>query len=109
MIISCSALTSLLTRISPMREAGLLGGRDEGVDQALDAGLYFIPNRPDCVNTLASWVFQDPVFIPLAGEVRAFITAAHGDDDVGFLDGFGGEYLRDFCGHVDAQFRSEKH
>ena len=43
-----------------------------------------------------------PVLVALAREDRAGVAAAHGDDDVGGLDGVGGEDLRALGGDVDA-------
>ena len=43
-----------------------------------------------------------PVEVALAGEDRAGVAAAHGDDDVGGLDGVGGEQLGTLGGDVDA-------
>src|SRR6478752_6025371 len=81
----------------------LLGG-GEGGDEALDAALDLIADGADGVDALAGGVFEFPVLVALSREDRAGVAAAHGDDDVGFLDCLGGEDLGDLGGHVDAEF-----
>src|ERR1019366_7882259 len=54
------------------------------------------------VDALACRIGEHPVLGPLAGVERARVAAAHGDDDVGGLDGFGGQDLGLLGGEVDA-------
>src|SRR6476620_1641467 len=85
--------------------AGLLfGGGGEGSDEVLDPGLDLVADGADGGDALAGRVLEFPVLVALAREDRAGVAAAHRDDDVGFLDSLGGEDLRDFGGHVDAEF-----
>src|SRR5690606_27557100 len=56
----------------------------------------------DDIDALSGGIDQDPVLVPLAGEVGTFIAAAHRDDDVGGGDGVVGELLWLFAGDVDA-------
>ena len=58
----------------------------------------------DGVEGLPGGVVEFPVLVAFAGEEGAGVAAAHGDDDVGGLDGFGGEDLRGVGGDVDADF-----
>ena len=52
-----------------------------------------VADRPDRLDVLAGRVVELPVLIALAGVERAGVAAAHGDDDVGVLDGLIGEHL----------------
>ncbi len=48
-------------------------------DQLFDVSPDLVADRPHRIDTLAGWIFQHPVFIPLAGEHRADVAATHGD------------------------------
>lgn len=61
----------------------------EGRDRGLDAGLDLVEDRASGVHALPGGILQDPVLVALAGEVGAFVTAAHDDPDVEFLHGLG--------------------
>src|SRR5680860_606222 len=65
----------------------------EFADELLDAGLDVVADDADGVDALAGRVVELPVLVALAREVGASVAASHGDHDVGFLDGLGGEDL----------------
>ena len=48
--------------------------------------LDVVADGSDGGDVLAGGVVERPVFVALAGEDRAGVAAAHGDDDVGGLD-----------------------
>jgi hypothetical protein len=64
--------------------------------ELLDPVADLITDGPYCVETETSGVGEVPVEVPLAGEDRAGVAAAHGDDDVGGLDLAGGKGLGEF-------------
>src|SRR5699024_10309072 len=70
------------------RCAGLrLGVGDEIGDQRFDATPDVITNSAHRLEVLSCGIIQVPVFVPLSGEDRAGVAAAHGDDDVGGAHG----------------------
>ena len=71
-------------------------------EQAADPALDLVADRAHRLDALARRVLELPVEVALAREDRAGVAAAHGDDDVGGLDGVGREHLRALVGDVDA-------
>src|SRR6478735_4349188 len=67
--------------------------QQEFADEALDAAADVVANSADRVDAFPCWVFEFPILVTLSGEDRAGIAAAHGDDHVGGMHGFGGEHL----------------
>ena len=61
-----------------------------------------VADGPDGVDALAGGVVELPVLVALAGEERAGVAAAHGDDDVGGPDDLVGPGLGVLAGDVDA-------
>ena len=55
-----------------------------------DSAPGFVSDWPYCIDSFASWVFECPVFVALAGVERAGVAAAHGGHDIGGLDRFVG-------------------
>lgn len=55
----------------------------EVVEEPADLALDLVADGADIVDGLAGGVVQGPVEVPRAGEDRAGVAAAHGDDDVG--------------------------
>lgn len=85
------------------------GGDVERGDEGLDPAADLVPDRAHRLDALAGGVVELPVLVPLAGEEGALVAAAHRDDHVGLLDGFGGEDLRLLGGDVDAELRHRGH
>src|SRR5690625_3769707 len=69
--------------------------------QCLDSVADVVAHLANGIDVLACGVGECPVFIAIAGEERAGITAAHGDDHVRCLYGLGGEDLGSLIGDVD--------
>src|SRR5438128_2557999 len=61
---------------------------DETGDQLLDARPDFVADHADHLDRLAGRVGELPVLVAFAGEDRAGVAAAHGDDDVA-VPGYG--------------------
>jgi hypothetical protein len=59
------------------------GRREEFGEECLDSGLDLVADGSYGVDSLAGGVVELPVEVALAGEVGAFVAAAHGDDDIG--------------------------
>lgn len=64
--------------------------------------LDLVADRADRVHSWAGGIGELPVEVALAREDGTGVAAAHGDDDVGCLDGFRGERLGGFGADVDA-------
>ena len=66
---------------------GLRANRDVELSQeAAYATFDGVADGPHRIDALTGRIGQFPVLVALAGEDRAGVTAAHGDDDVGGLD-----------------------
>ena len=68
-------------------EVHLLLNGDERSEKGLDAAVDLVADRADGSMPLPGGVVELPVQVALAGIERAGVAAAHGDDDVGGLDG----------------------
>src|SRR4051794_35130515 len=98
-------MTSRTSSFVMMRSALLLLralGVDLG-DEPLDKTLDLVADGADRIHALAGRVVELPVEVGLAGEVRAGVAAAHGDDVVGSLGCLRCEDLRFLVGDVDPQ------
>src|SRR6476661_6637544 len=82
--------------------AGALGGDTQLVEEHDDASPHLVADGSHRVDTLPGRVVELPVEVALAGVERARVAAAHGDDDVRGLHGFGREELGPFGSDVDA-------
>ena len=80
----------------------------EFVEEATDPALDLVADGTDRLHALACRVVQLPVQVPLAGEDRAGVAAAHGDADVRLLDRVHGEDLRRFGRDVDAHLGHDR-
>src|SRR6266581_1511602 len=63
-----------------------------------------VAHGPDGFEALAGGVVEVPVEVPLAGEDRAGVAAAHGDHDIGGADHLVGPGFGELAGDVDAPF-----
>ena len=77
------------------------GGDAEFVEKLTNPLFDVVADRPDRVD-VGQRVGQFPVLVPLSGEERAGIAAAHSDHDVGGLDDLVGPRLGELAGDVDA-------
>lgn len=77
---------------------------EESGEEGLDAAIDVVADRPDLVHGLSGGVVELPVEVAFAGEDRAGVAAAHRDDHVGGLDGFGGQRFGKFFGQVEPDF-----
>src|SRR5690349_7066701 len=81
-------------RVRICRRGQCLANLREFVDHSLNAPLDFVTDRANCFKALSGRVVENPVSVTLAGEDRARVAAAHGDDDIRILDGVDSEDLR---------------
>src|SRR5262245_21533571 len=76
----------------------------ELVEELADALFDFVADGPDLFDGLAGGIVEGPVLVAFAGEDRAGVAAAHGDDDVGGTDDLVGPRFGVFAGDVDTAF-----
>lgn len=67
----------------------------EPAEKVFDTGLDVVSNGADFRWRFPVWVVDGPVEVPPPGVDGAGVTAAHRDDDVGGLDDFVGQWLRE--------------
>ena len=73
---------------SPARTRRAHALTNELLNELLHPAANLVADRPDNVYALTGRVIESPVFVALAGVVRARIAATHGDHDVGSLHRF---------------------
>src|SRR3954470_20825873 len=78
------------------------GGDRQLGDQLLDPALDLVPDRANAVEVVAGRVVKIPVEVALAGEDRAHVAAAHGDQYIGGLGGVPVQFAGCVGGDVDA-------
>src|SRR5204863_7403381 len=74
------------------------------VEQATHALLDLVADGPHVGGVESGGVVEDPVLVAFAGEDRASVAAAHGDDHVGGAGDLVGPRFRVLTGDVDAAF-----
>ncbi len=72
------------------------------MEQVLDAGADLVADEADFFGGASFGVGEGPVVAEEAGDVRAVVSAAHGDEEVGVLGEFGGELAGVGAGEVEA-------
>src|SRR5690625_2764080 len=71
-------------------------------EQRFNACLDLVADGSHRIDTLPCRILEFPILVPLAGEERACVTAAHSDYGIRRLHRFGREDLRLLSGDVDA-------
>src|SRR5438309_1812525 len=94
--------TAQLYGFHALRGKGMSAGLVELGDQGLDPAPDLLPQPSDLVDRSTAGVGEVPVDVALARDVRAGVSAAHGDHDVRPSRELGGEELRPPTGEVDA-------
>jgi hypothetical protein len=69
-----------------------------------DVPFNVVSDRSDIDNVTTGGIVELPGFVPLAGEERAGVAAAHGDHDVCGADCLVGPRLGELLGDIDATF-----
>jgi hypothetical protein len=69
-----------------------------------NAGADFIANDADFFDGLALGIAVGPVVATETGDVGTFVTATHGDEELGIAREFFGEFLRPGAAEVDTDF-----
>ena len=108
-----AASSASASAIRAGRSAGVAGRSTAGVvellDECSDPLCDVVAGGADLVDRAAFGILELPVDVALAGDVRAFVAAAHGDDDIGLLGELAGELARRAAGEVDAELVHDLH
>ena len=85
-------------------DTSLTGDGEQFCQKAPDPGVYVVDDRPDIIDGQSGRIPQLPIEVALSWIVRAGVTTAHGDNDVGGFGVLFAERLGELLGGIKTAF-----